>query len=137
MTYQKTMDILLQNKLSRAEWKSIEEPVSESEKPVLSLIKDGYLNINVRNNRTTTLFSVTKLEQNQENDNFLYKKYFKDDVQYIIEKYGNKYPEFAEFISQEIEIRGSYSHPELGRENQNTKTANIRIHFDRVLQEDM
>ena len=93
------MDILLQNKLSRAEWKSIEEPVSESEKPVLSLIKDGYLNINVRNNRTTTLFSVTKLEQNQENDHFLYKKYFKDDVQYIIEKYGNKYPEFAEFMS--------------------------------------
>lgn len=93
------MDILVQNKLSLAEWKSIEEPVSETEKPVLALIRDGYLNINTRNNHTITLFSVTKLDPTPENDNFLFKKYFKDDILHIIEKYGNRYSGFSQYQS--------------------------------------
>jgi len=94
------MDILLQNKLSKAEWISIEEPVSESEKPVLSLIRDGYENINTRINRTTTLFSITKLDPNPENDLFLFNKYFKQEIQNIIEKYGNKNQHFVTFLSK-------------------------------------
>jgi ATP/maltotriose-dependent transcriptional regulator MalT len=40
---------LTQSKLTRTEWDSIEIPVSENEREILSLIMEGFSNINISN----------------------------------------------------------------------------------------
>ncbi len=39
---------LTQNKLTKSEWIHAEIPVSESEKPILQLINDGFEDVNIR-----------------------------------------------------------------------------------------
>jgi len=46
---------LIQRKLTKSEWNSIEIPVSTDEKRILELIKDGYTNVNIIRNYTQTL----------------------------------------------------------------------------------
>ena len=41
---------LLQNKLSRKEWNSLEQPVSDNEKIILNIIKEGFTNLNIKYN---------------------------------------------------------------------------------------
>ena len=79
---------LHQTKLTRTEWDSIEIPVSDSEKEILNLILEGFENPTVTKNKTTSLFSFTKIEQTPENEVYLYTKYFAPVVDRIIRKYG-------------------------------------------------
>jgi len=83
---------LTQNKLTRAEWETIEVPVSPLEKQILTMIMNGYKNVNIRSNETHSLFSFTKVEKTQEIEYFLYKKYFDDKFQEMIKKYGKGTP---------------------------------------------
>jgi hypothetical protein len=78
---------LTQVKLTRTEWDSIEVPVSESEKEILSLIMEGFSNINITKNKTMSLFSFTKIEKSPESEFFLYNKYFAPIIQKTIRKY--------------------------------------------------
>ena len=41
---------LHQNKLSKREWETIEQPVSDNEKKILKIIKEGYHNVNMKLN---------------------------------------------------------------------------------------
>jgi len=82
------MEILKQTKLTRAEWDTIEIPVKEDEKAVLRLIMDGYSDVNSKYNKTSSLFSFTKIETTSENEKFLYDKYFATIIKEIISKYG-------------------------------------------------
>jgi hypothetical protein len=79
---------LTQNKLTRTEWDSIEVPVSDSEKEILRMIIDGFVNQDIVKNKTMSLFSFTKIEYSKENEQFLYDKYFAPIVQSTIKKYG-------------------------------------------------
>jgi len=79
---------LKQTKLTRTEWDSIEVPVSDQEKEILSLIMEGYENPSIVKNKTTSLFTFTKIEQTPENEIYLYDKYFAPIVQRTIRKYG-------------------------------------------------
>jgi hypothetical protein len=79
---------LTQTKLSRTEWDSIEVPVSDQEKEVLSLIMEGFSNLDITKNKTTSLFSFTKIEQTAENEVFLYDKYFAPLISRTIRKYA-------------------------------------------------
>ena len=45
-----------QNKLTKAEWESIEIPSIESEKKILHLISKGFNNLNIKENNTQLLF---------------------------------------------------------------------------------
>jgi len=85
---------LRQTKLTRTEWDSIEIPVSDHEKEILKLIIEGYENPNITKNKTTSLFSFTKIEQTPENISFLYEKYFAPIIQRTIRKYGDKWLAF-------------------------------------------
>ena len=67
---------LTQTKLTKTEWNNTEIPVSEDEKKVLQLIKEGYNNVDIRSNVNQSLFQLIKLETTSENENYLYKKYF-------------------------------------------------------------
>ena len=79
---------LKQNKLTRTEWDSIEVPVSDTEKEILSLIMEGFDNINIIKNKTVSLLSFVKIENTPENDKFLYDKYFAPVISRTIRKYG-------------------------------------------------
>jgi hypothetical protein len=80
---------LKQNKLTKAEWDSIEIQVSVNEKKILKLIDNGYENVNIRLNETLSLNSYIHFPQTREMDYFLFKKYFEDEMMHVINKYGD------------------------------------------------
>jgi hypothetical protein len=88
---------LTQIKLSRAEWDSIEIPVSEDEKKILDLLINGYNNPNITSNETMSIFTFTKVEQTPENEMHLYKKYFEEKIKEFIKKYGKDVPAITQF----------------------------------------
>lgn len=75
-----------QTKLSKAEWNSIEIPVSEEEKRILKLILNGFENIHSKINDNMSLFSVIKIDYTPEMESFLYQKYFQAHIKEITEK---------------------------------------------------
>ena len=79
---------LTQNKLTRAEWNSIEEPISQVEKEILQMIIDGFLNPSICKNKTMSLFAFTKIDPSEENEKFLFDKYFDPIVKNMLKKYG-------------------------------------------------
>jgi hypothetical protein len=81
-----------QNKLTKAEWENLEVPVSPSEKQILSMIMNGFNNVNINFNETLSMFSFTKIEKTPEVEYLLYKKYFEDFVATTINKYGKNTP---------------------------------------------
>lgn len=98
------MDTLNQIKLSLSEWKSIEQPITPNEKRILTLIRDGYMDVTKKINDTTTMISITKLEQTSEVDFYLYQKFLKPEIQIIIDKYGTK-TDFESFKVKENAIK--------------------------------
>ena len=99
------MDTLTQTKLSRAEWKTIEEPISPGEKNVVSLIKTGYHDINRKTNATLTMITFTKMEQSPEIDLYLYQRFLKTDILAMIEKYGKSHKTLTNFTVKENTIK--------------------------------
>jgi hypothetical protein len=78
---------LTQSKLTKVEWGNAEIPVSDGEKTILKLIKDGYQNVNIRSNVNQSLFQTMKVDFTPENEIYLYKKYFEKDIQALCKKY--------------------------------------------------
>jgi len=85
---------LNQVKLSKSEWESIEIPVSNQEKEVLDLITKGYSDVNIRINKTDSLFTFLKIEFSSEIEDFLYNKYFAEKMKAIVKKYGLSFIKF-------------------------------------------
>ena len=79
---------LSQDKLTRLEWMGIEIPVDEKEKPVLSLIQDGFDDIQIRRNNNQSMISLIKIAHTPEIEVFLYKKYFEKDCITMVSKFG-------------------------------------------------
>ena len=77
---------LKQRKLSKSEWESIEIPVTKNEIEILQLIKNGYSNVNIKINKTDSLFTYLKIEYSTQIEEFLYAKYFADKIKSIISK---------------------------------------------------
>jgi len=92
---------LTQSKLSKREWETIEIPVSDNEKKILSLIIKGYDDVNIHTNDTQSMYSFIKIEQTPETEHFLFKKYFEDPVMAIVQKYGKGSP-IATFSSKTL-----------------------------------
>ena len=85
---------LKQKKLSKSEWNSIEISVSENENEVLKLITQGYQNVNIKINKTESLFTYLKIEYNQSLEDYLFNKYFSDKIKSLIKKYEISYIQF-------------------------------------------
>ncbi len=94
------MDFTTQTKLSRAEWNSVEEPVSEDEQNILKLIIAGYNNVNIRQNDNTSLLNRIKIEKSPIIENFLYCKFFKSSV-LEIQKLLNAPPHIVKYSVKE------------------------------------
>ena len=66
---------LKQTKLSKTEWNNTEVPVETSELFILSVVNDGFDNINICKNMNKSLFEMLKIDISKENEDYLYLKY--------------------------------------------------------------
>jgi hypothetical protein len=85
---------LLQRKLTKSEWDTIEIPVSSNELEVLDLIIKGYTDINVRINHNNSLLQFLKIEYSEKMDEYLFSKFLKkyvDKLQERLKKYNAKF----------------------------------------------
>ena len=76
---------LTQQKLSKAEWDSIEIPVSESDKEILQLISSGYANQHIKVNKINSILTFLKLDYSKQMEDFLYNKHFFTRIKNILE----------------------------------------------------
>jgi hypothetical protein len=84
------MDVTHQTKLSKAEWESVEIPVSEDEKRILDLIIEGYSNVNIKHNNNKSLFSCIKVDKSEIIETFFYTKFFRKHVLEIVDSIKTK-----------------------------------------------
>ena len=74
---------LNQRKLSKAEWESVEIPVSMTEKDILKLITSGYHDVTIKQNHNHSLFSFLKIEYSEKMEEYLYNKYFAEKIKQL------------------------------------------------------
>lgn len=87
-----------QSKLSKSEWEHCEVPVSPEETKILSLIRDGFYNINIKYNDNQTIAQYMKIDHTSEIETFLYTKYFKPMIDEMV-KDCQITPELTSFIN--------------------------------------
>ncbi len=68
---------LKQRKLNKAEWESIERPVSESELAILHLIMKGFHDVNIRINKNNSIFTFLKIEFSEKMEDYIYNRYLR------------------------------------------------------------
>jgi hypothetical protein len=79
--------IVKQTKLTKAEWESIEVPLDVGEKRILSLIQDGFKDVNISRNYTPTLLYYMKLTVTPAIELYIYGQYFEKSLQALLLKY--------------------------------------------------
>ena len=77
---------LQQRKLKKSEWDSIEVAVSVSEIDVLSMIIQGYHDVNVKINNNLSIFTFLKIEYSEKMEDYLYNKYLRSRGEKIEEE---------------------------------------------------
>ena len=75
---------LTQKKLTKAEWESIETPISESEKKIIKVIIDGYDTVNIRYNENQSMLQILHIVSNPEIGQYLFKEYFLKEIEQIV-----------------------------------------------------
>ena len=78
---------LKQRKLTKSEWDGIEIPVHKDELEILRLIVNGYSNVNLKVNKTDSIFTHLKIEYNSQIEEFLYVKFFADKIKRIVKQF--------------------------------------------------
>lgn len=78
---------LTQSKLSKAEWESIETPVSETEKKILRVIMNGYDALNIRYNENQSMLQLLHMNSQDipQIDSYFWKEYFDACIHKIIQ----------------------------------------------------
>ena len=56
---------LTQKKLSKAEWEAIEVPLPASDKEILQLVKNGYNNVNIKQNNALIYYLESYIMSNE------------------------------------------------------------------------
>ena len=78
---------LHQRRLTKKEWDATDVPISEQEKSVLSVIIQGYHNVNIRVNKNKSLVSYLKLSGTSEHHHYLYDQYFREKMCTLVTDY--------------------------------------------------
>ncbi len=95
---------LTQKKLSKAEWNNIEVPFPEEEKNILKMIVNGFHNVDIKENNTTSLLSLMKLDNSLVGiDVYLFKEYFEKKIKDLIKKHNNIIGDYKNSISSKDE----------------------------------
>ena len=87
---------LQQRKLKKSEWDSIEISVCKSEMDILTMIMEGYHNVNVKINNNNSIFTFLKIEFSEKMENYLYNKYLRSRASKIEEKLKDILPDYKE-----------------------------------------
>ncbi len=120
---------LVQKKLTRSEWNSIEVSLTGKELKIINMIKQGYSNPDIIYNDNVSMSNYLKIKiDSMSIDHHLYQTYFEKDIKKIITKYNLPY----------IEPIGSkklykINTPDLVRLNQNTYES-IRSQRDTIME---
>jgi len=91
---------LNQRKLNKSEWESIEVPVTDEEKHILTLICNGYHDVNIKYNKHISLFGFLKVEFSPLMEDYLYYNYFLEKINQI-----NIYSDFVHDIKANPKIK--------------------------------
>ena len=91
---------LNQRKLNKSEWESIEVPVTDDEKCILTLICKGYHDVNIKYNKHISLFGYLKVEFSLLMEDYLYYNYFLEKINEI-----NTYTEYIHDIKSNPKIK--------------------------------
>jgi len=91
---------LNQRKLNKSEWESIEVPVSDDEKIILTLICNGYHDVNMKYNKHLSLFGYLKVEYSLLMEDYLFYNYFLEKINQI-----NTYTDFVHDIKPNPKIK--------------------------------
>lgn len=78
---------LLQRKLTKAEWDSIEVPVSVHEQRIIELIKCGFHDVQIKKNYTMSLLKHLKITYTEAIENYTYTNYLHAHVVRLYTKY--------------------------------------------------
>ena len=78
---------LLQRKLTKAEWDSIEVPVSVHEQRIIELIKCGFHDVQIKKNYTMSLLKHLKIAYTEAIDNYVYTTYLYPSLAKLCAKY--------------------------------------------------
>ena len=79
-----------QQKLTKAEWDSIELPLSEEEIHILTLINNGFHDPKISFNKNKCILSHLKMENNDSIEFFIYERFFKKQIEELILLYKSK-----------------------------------------------
>ena len=103
---------LLQIKLTKPEWESIEKPIDPIQKKLVKMIIDGWDNIDIKIYNVKALIDLSKLSVNNENHIYLYNKYFKIMCNnYKVTNKKIKNPKKSDIIkSQDLQIKDCYEY---------------------------
>jgi len=85
---------LNQRKMNKTEWISIEVPISKQEKDVLTMIIQGYQNVNIRMNNHLSLFTFLKMEYTEKIEDFLFQKFLRSSCDEIETKMAELVPNY-------------------------------------------
>ena len=91
--------ITKQSKLTKEEWTNIEISCSEEEKRILSLIHDGYSNVNIIRNHTTSLAYHIKITNPEMYSYYLYVNFLQIYMTELCKKYKHLYEPLSEIIN--------------------------------------
>jgi len=128
------MDTIKQKKLTKSEWESIEAPVTDDEREILQLIRDGYVDPEIRFNKHHSLFGFAKLEKTPTIENYLYTRFFKseiDEILAIIRKIPDAPADLTAFRVEEVNIRRIKSADQIRLENMNS---NIELNRNKMIE---
>lgn len=82
---------LSQTKLTRSEWNSIEIPIAQKEKDIITLICQGYENVNTSMNNTLSLLQYLKIKPTESINEYVFCTYIQKYFQELHKKYGMDY----------------------------------------------
>jgi hypothetical protein len=91
---------LNQRKLNKSEWESIEVPVTDEEKTILTLICNGYHDVKMKYNKHLSLFGYLKVEYSLLMEDYLFYNYFLEKINQM-----NKYTDFVHDIKPNPKIK--------------------------------
>lgn len=95
---------LTQKKLSKSEWNNIEVPFPEGEKNILKMIINGFHNVNIKENNSTSILSLMKLEPDLAGiDIYLFKEYFEKKIKDLMKKHRDVIGDYTFSISSKDE----------------------------------
>lgn len=82
---------LKQTKLTKDEWIAIERPVDPAEHDIISLIVDGYADVNARRSTAHTLRGFLKVQDSKGIEEFIFVRYLQESLQRTLKSHNIPY----------------------------------------------